>query len=120
MSGETVTVACKLPNGLHLELQGRGRVTVRGNAYPVSVVPGSFKMPQIEATYALTPGVDAEFWEAWLEQNREMEFVKKGFIFAHDKQVNSIAHAREMEKEKTGLEPLDPDAPSPGLEKFSA
>src|SRR5580765_4797262 len=111
MSG-TVTVACKLPNGLHLELKGRPRVTVRGNAVLVAPPPGTFNMPELAATYALTSGVDAEFWDAWLEQNREMDFVKRGFIFAHEKQVNSVAHAKEMEAEKTGLEPIDPDAPA--------
>ena len=116
MMAGTVTVACKLPNGLHLDLPGRDRVTVRGfavawgEASPLSIVGG----------FGLTPGVDADFFEEWMITNADFEPVKKGLIFASAKASDATAQAKEFAGLKSGLEPLDPDKPGPGLERVIA
>lgn len=107
----TVTIACKLPNGLHLEVPGRGRVTLNGNATQVGVVPEH----QISHQYGLTFGVDEDFWNEWVKLHHLLDIVKKRFVFAHEKVSMVQGEAREMQEVRTGLERLDPDKPAPGI-----
>jgi hypothetical protein len=100
---QTVTVGCKLPNGLILEM-GEKRVTLNG-ANSSSIVGG----------HGLTEGVDKEFFDAWMAKNKHLHFVKEGHLFAHEKEVNTKAQAKERAKEKTGLEQLNPDEKPAGL-----
>jgi len=132
-SGETVTVACKLPHGLMLRLfemvdapepiSGGGMkmvprarqigraITVRGTALPFGKLP-DFK---IEGGYAMTEGVDADFWDQWLKANADSDVVRNGLIFASPRIGHAIGQAREQEEVRSGLEPLlldrDPRAP---------
>jgi len=110
----TVTIACKLPAGLVLEMPKGGpfngrRVTLLGgrivrddNGMPISdrTTPGGF---------GLTFGVDKDFWDAWLALHKEFPPVVKGAIFAMDKPADATAMAKEMADVKTGLEPKDPE-----------
>ncbi len=112
----TCTVALKLPNGLVLELPGRPTITVRGFAVPYGVAPAL----SIIGGYALTPNVDADFFEEWLLVNENLELVKKGLIFAHAKASDASAQAREFAELRSGLEALDSEKPGTGLERVSA
>jgi hypothetical protein len=93
-----VTIGCKLPAGLILEHGGK-RVTINGATS--SVVIGG---------HGITEGVDKEFFDAWMAAHGGLEFIKAGFLFAHDKANSTAAEAKERAKEATGLEPLNPDA----------
>jgi len=128
MAGETLTIACKLPHGLVLRLWqmvdvdqpvmgggirtvrearpdiDKGRVLIGGVAAPFGQSPAS----QISFGYALTPNVDAEFWNEWLRQNAQSDVVKNKLIFAVPKPVDIPTRTRELENNKSGLEPLDP------------
>jgi hypothetical protein len=132
-NGSTVTVACKVPIGIELQLQRKSQVpepvmntgavrmvdrwekygrtiAVFGPAYPVGQTPrGMWDKPAIHGGYALTPNVPADFWDEWLEQNRENPVVTAGLIFAHARRENTIAEAREKKDLRSGLEPLNPD-----------
>lgn len=133
MSGTaTVTVACKLPHGLLLEVVNPSvfdnihpqngvvarppgeRVRINGCARPVGV-PLSEDAAQVVGGFALTPGVPAAFWEAWLSQNKEVPFVKAGLIFAHDKAGSVVSEAKEKKAARSGFEGMDPDKPAPGI-----
>lgn len=107
----TVTVACKLPNGLQLELEGKERVVLRGTAVPFGAAPVDV------GGYALTQNVDADFWNEWLAKYKNYPPVKKGLVFAYAKPQDAQARALEMKDERSGLEPIDPDRPGPGLER---
>jgi hypothetical protein len=111
----TVTVACRLPHGLHLELKDQKRVTIRGFSIPYGLPAMS-----ISNGFALTPGVDADFFERWMTVNKDLDLVQRRLIFAHVKSSDAAAQAKEMADEKSGLEPLNPDAPGTGLERVSA
>lgn len=115
MAGETVIVCCKLPNGLHLDLPGKPRVTILGNSVPYGEVPGH----PIQTGYAMTMDVPAAFWEEWLRTHGTMEIVERGLIFAHTDNKSAVAHSKEMEKELTGLERKDPSVPGTGLERVA-
>lgn len=101
----TVTVGCKLPNGIHLDHQGK-RVTIKGANS--SVVIGG---------HGLTEGVDKEFWDGWLAEHQDYEPVKQGLIFAQNTTRNAEAEAKEKEGNLSGLEGVDPDKPGAGIKK---
>jgi hypothetical protein len=137
-----VTVACKVPCGMRLQLQypqtvrvprGLGGVNdyvettvnqfggpaynVFGPAVPaMGGVPDGYQMPhKIEGDYALTRGVvPADFWEQWLAQNEKAPYVENHMIFAYRDDASAKADAREHEKLMSGLEPLDRHVDSKG------
>jgi hypothetical protein len=124
---DTVTVACKMPNGLILRLyemieimepvMGGGmrptmvarphpdgrEYTINGNRTPY----GAQATHEISHGYGLTPGVDREFFEKWISDNKNIPAVRNGLIFAHAKADQMRGHVKEMEGVKTLLEPLD-------------
>lgn len=102
---KTVTVGCKLPNGLILELNGQ---TVEINGSTSSRVFGG---------HGITYDVDADLFNAWLGAHADRAMVRNGFIFAHDKAADTKAEAADKEDNATGLEAVDPDAPNAGVTK---
>jgi len=141
-TSRTVTVACKIPGGLVLQLQrpvermedtrdgpeprtyhafyGK-RFWVLGPAYPVGTIPKGFpKQPMIEGGYAITRGIPADFWAQWIEQNKMAPFVEApdgaehGMIFAYDDMESTVSAAKEQEKLLSGMEPLSTDVDKDG------
>jgi len=134
-SGETVCVACNLPNGMLLrvhkmvsvtEATPNGSHTIQ-QARPVGdavVIHGASvdvdamrrgEVPEFRIAhgYALTSGVPADFWDAWLEQHKDAPYVKSKSIFA----MSSESRARDKVKSEmsgtlSGLEPIDPENPA--------
>lgn len=125
-SVNTVTVACKLPNGLRLrtfsaqEVQENypgGTRTVRqfmedpiqqditGFSYEQNKAPHC----QFASGFALTMGVDKDLWEKWLVQNKDTMIVKNGLIFAHSDMASIESEGKEKVECKSGLERLDPN-----------
>lgn len=103
--GQTVTVGCKLPNGLILEVAGKA-IQING-ANSSRIIGG----------YGLTEGIDKDFFDAWLKQNAGLSFVKNGMVFAQSKSTDAIAEATEKAEVKTGLEPKSAeDAKAAGVE----
>lgn len=100
------TVGCKLPNGLVLQMPDREAVTLKG-ANSSGVMGG----------FGITTGVDASFIDAWLEKHKDLAPVKGGFVFTMEKKNDAEAYAKEMAALKTGMEPLDPQKPPPGVEE---
>jgi len=95
--GATVTVGCKLPNGLIAEV---GDVRIRfAGANDSDIVGG----------HGITEDVPKEFWDAFVAKYGGF-FVPliKGLIFAHDRTQSANAMAKERRNEKTGLEGLNP------------
>lgn len=131
----TVTVGCKLPNGLILrlfyqetvqELQLGGqtrdvtisrqhpnapRVHINGNMarHGEPLVDANGETINVQSGYAYTSGVDAEFMEAWMEQNKDSMLVKNKIILVAEKQMNLRAEAKENTERKSGFERINPD-----------
>lgn len=135
---ETVTVACKLPNGLILRVfdmvetqeavQGGYRtvkiarpkgnsITIKGylEKYNPALPPAA-----VSSSFALTSGVPKDFWELWLSQNADLEAVVKGHIFAADHHNTVKSMTREREDLRSGLEPIDPTVKNGKIETFVA
>jgi hypothetical protein len=135
-SNATVTVASKLPMDFILKLydfkekhepvmgggvrnyriaearRGVKDFVVQGIAYPQNKGPHQ----TLSFGYAITTGIPKAFWDEWLEQNKEADYVLNGMIFAHQDAASTMAEAREKEAEKSGLERLDPTNLPKGLE----
>lgn len=132
-AGAKVVVACKLPHGLVLEtcietevlepVMGGGqkvvkryrrsgkRVTLNGNAVAI----GATASHRIVGGFALTEGVDKDFFEKWLEQNKDLPAVTNGLVFAFERDDMTTGKAKEFTGLRNGMEPMaqkgDPRAP---------
>lgn len=124
----TVTVACKLPHGMHLEIRNPAglverRVTIKGarlktNKNGREITKGHETTDDYGRGFGLTHGVPADFWARWAEENKEYPPFARGMIFAQGSDVDARAQATEMSEIQTGLEPLSQDKLPPGLEKL--
>lgn len=131
---KTVTVASKLPMSIEIQLcrPKESRVTgqfgsttetvnvkqgaiyvIRGVGHPVGQTPKGFpKAPEMveSSGFALTHGVDADWFAEWLEQNKETEMVQSGLIQAHgDVEYLEDKTTAEYAKLDSGLGPLNPE-----------
>ena len=127
VSGSTVTVACKIPQGLVLRvfkmvdqfepiLGGGQRKFEQAMAYgevveingPAREFGRDARAP-ISNGFALTFGVPKDFWDLWASQNASLPAVKEGLVFAHSKTESATGMAKDREDLITGLEPLEQD-----------
>lgn len=123
---ETLTVVCRLPSGLVLDLYDPEDLRARaGSASPVMAPPvprasvrlaGARRDARFHARDNRLLGlagrtqVDAAFWEAWVAQNPGYLPLKNGLIFAQARAADADARLAECASERTGLEGLDPNA----------
>jgi len=99
-TGETVTVGCKLPHGIHMDIitdTGKKRVTLRGNNS--SNVIGGF---------GINPGVSKEFFDKWMSENQNLKAVKDGLIWAYKSEEGARKKALEEAEKRHGMEKIDP------------
>ena len=103
----TVTVACKLPHGIELTHKGK-TVTFNGANHPEALVG-----------HGLTNNVDADWFKDFLDTDgKDFAPVVNHLLFANAK--DTVGEAEEKAADptiKTGLEPIDPDAPGGGIEQ---
>ena len=124
-AGQKVTVACKVPNGIvirafewkeeYVPVFGGGvklekvarptgdQVLIHGPATAFGEQPKVL----VVGGYALTPNVDAELWEIWLEQNKNSDLVKKNQVTAYERD-GAAGFAKEHASTRSGLEPVNP------------
>ena len=102
-STATVTVGCKLPHGLILDLAEPGQPERR-------VVIAGKNRARIIGGYGLTPGVPKDFWDEWLAKHQALSFVKQGLVFAHKTEASAVAEAKEKSELRTGFEEIDRNA----------
>lgn len=103
---EVVTVGCKLPNGLVLDVEGSQSIVLNG-ANAATVIYG----------YGLTENVDKAVFDKWLEQHKDQPYVKNELVFAQGKTNSAESKAKENSDVKSGLEGLPQDNPAPGVTK---
>lgn len=132
---DTVTVGCKLPNGLILRnyawhphrdaLAGGGfsdskiarriddtQYVVHGNTVRFADLrAGNLPDHSIVGGFGLTSGIPRDFWERWLELNKDTALVKNGLVFAHEEELSARSMAKERAALRSGLEPIDPERP---------
>lgn len=85
-------------------------VRIRGTAYPRGTPPAGYpERPTIVDGAALNHGVDKDFWDQWVEQNRLNPVVVNRMVFAHESRDHVEGQAREHKDALSGLEPITPD-----------
>lgn len=136
--GKTMSVACKIPAGLILQLcreteynepvMGGGTravkkfekdgetVKLNGFAVPRGADFDPSNVQPISGGFGITHNVDADFFRAWMEQNADLPAVKNGLVFGHERPEFVSGKAKERQDDVlSGLEPLkqnsDPRAP---------
>lgn len=127
MSTDTVTVALRHPHGIicrihHLvdvpePLPGGGTKNVKQwqptgqsfklNGYSKPAVGEEPPPPATAGGFVLTHGVPKDLWEEWLRQNKDLDLVVRGLVFAHTTTASANAESREKENLRSGLEPID-------------
>jgi len=129
-TGETVTVACKIPMGLELrvfdlvervEVTSAGQMKTmigvpRGRSYfvkgPAHETNQPAKVP-ISGGYALTRGIPADFWDLFCEQNKGSPMLtgengQEPLLFASSKPSYARDRAKDLKHTRSGMEPLNP------------
>ena len=110
-SANVVTVGCRLPNGLNLDLlnyQPGGqsellkRVTVKGINQTTRFIDSNGKAL---VDHAETQ-VEEAHWLAWAEANKESPLLKNNLVFADAKINNVKSLAKELSEEPTGFDRL--------------
>lgn len=119
----TVTVASKVPNGITLrlfdmhnteELVMGGGVRSTKKAFladrePVHIkgCTAPFGEPIfLVGGYALTPGVDAQFFAEWLRQNHDSDLIRNRIVFAQETKDHAEGQAADQQEILSGLHPL--------------
>ena len=92
----TVTIGCKLPNGIIMQVEGHKDVRING--WNNNAIVG--------ADHGLTENVPAALWEAWSKLHAESKLVKGGFIFAAKNEREAKAKATDNKGNKSGHEQL--------------
>ncbi|MFT8419750.1 MAG: hypothetical protein ABF636_13120, partial [Acetobacter sp.] len=129
-----VTVICRMPAGLVLDLYDTDALAARASAAnPVMAPPmptasvrlnGAKADPRYHGRDNLLLGmggrtqVDASFWQAWRAQNPNFLPLKNGLIFAQPTERDAAAELAERGQHRSGLEGLEP-ASLPGVTPFA-
>ena|ERR1022692_163819 len=116
-SRNTISVGCKLPNGMHLDIGRAGepteRVTLKGIN---SLTAGAIIRPATRFGFAITENVPKEFFDHWMDTHKEHPAVKNHLIFAHTQVASVKDMGDEFSEVLHGFEPIDPKKPSKGIE----
>lgn len=127
-----VSVLCKFPAGMKLQLcEARkereetplgprerttyykvGKVyTVRGPGEPNGQAPKGYRRPLVvEGGYAVTPDIPKDFWDEWLDQNKDSPYVQNKIIMAEERGRDYVEGLSEDHGHvRSGFEPLKPD-----------
>ena len=100
-SAKTVSIACKLPQGLTIHLNGqREPVTLHGANSHFNI-----------AGHGITQNVPVETWEAIQKQHAHALWLKNGFVFANSDGDDLQEEATDKKALKNGFEAIDPNAP---------
>ena len=117
MGGGTREVTEAIPTGERFVVNGPSREPGK-MPFQRSQSGAAIKGTQVDVTsgFALTPNVPKDLWDSWLEANKDSAMVRNGLIFASSQATSVKAQARDHEKQRSGLEPIDPNRPGRGIE----
>ena len=104
----TVSVACRLPAGLKVDLraEGYGELYFKGENDPSAII-----VPEARGHHGITTGVPEEAWEAILAHPiySRAKWRKEGFVFAATKSKDVITEARDLGDRDAGFNQIDPE-----------
>lgn len=106
VSGATITVGCKLPHGLKLEI---GLPTDEGYAF---VILAGANTSRVINGWGVTK-VNRDFWNKWLSTHKNAPYIKSGAVFAHEDDSSVRDSCEVSPGPATGFERLDPSKALP-------
>lgn len=108
-SGDTVTVACKLPQGLHIKLPEHGIDLKLHGAHSPYAIGG----------HGMTRGVNAAQWATveavFGETGMNAMWLKNESVFSMNKEQDASDKATDQKDNRVGFEQIDPRNPNNGL-----
>ncbi len=108
-SRNVISVGCKYPNGIHLDIREIGqpvqRVTLKGVN---SLTAGAIIRPAMRGGFAITDNVPKEFFEQWMKLNKHHPGVVNNLIFAHEQHASVVDMAEDRSELSHGVDPIDP------------
>lgn len=107
-SAAKVVIGCKLPNGFTLVLQSSAKGELNEELGRVTL--GGPQSSRIKGATFGTTEVDSEFWETWKKLHHKSKILRNHSIFEARSNQEAEAKAKDLSKEKTGLEALSPEA----------
>lgn len=82
-------------------------IRVRGTAYPRGTVPTGYpERPEMWNGYAITRGIDKDFWDVYAEQNRNSPYVKNGLLLADEDENRLRARTLEGRDMRSSIDPV--------------
>jgi hypothetical protein len=128
VAGETVTVGCKLPAGIILDIRDKptvvkdelvsgrvkAQVRLRGSREQRMMETGGTVLgmsPNVQGGFGITENVSKDFWDQWVSENGDYAPFTTGLIFALPKTEAVKAEARDKKDVKSGFEPIDASKP---------
>jgi len=116
-SRNVISVGCKLPHGMHLDITNAGealqRITLKGIN---SLSAGAIIRPATREGFAITENVPKEFFDEWMRTHSNHPAVKNNLIFAHTQTASVRDMGEEFKEELHGFEPIDPNQKVHGVE----
>lgn len=103
MARETVTIGCRLPNGIILTHPENKDLAVRLAGTSGERMENGFYMPP---RLFSTTQVDAEFWAAWKKEYEGYPPLKTRAIFEAKNESEAAEKAKEVAKVRTGFEQM--------------
>lgn len=106
----TVSVACRLPAGLTVYVEGHGALTFKGENDRTT-----FLEKEGRGWHGITSGIPKDAWDALEVQYAGARWLKEGFVFMATKSKDVITEARDLGERDAGFNQIDPE--SLGVEK---
>lgn len=104
-SSDFVTIACKLPQGLHIKLpEHKIDIKLHGSASPYAL-----------GGHGMTQGVNAAQWAVVEEVFKEARWLTSEAVFSMNKPQDASDKAVERKDVRVGFEPINPNDPNNGL-----
>lgn len=100
----TVSVACRLPAGLIVHVNGHGTLTFNGANDPTAII-----VPEARGHHGITSGVPKDAWDALEIQYAGARWLKEGFVFMATKSKDVITEARDLGERDAGFNQIDPE-----------
>jgi hypothetical protein len=99
----TVTVGCRLPAGLSVDVPGHGTLVFKGCNDKRAIA-----LADEQGYHGLTSGVPKDAWNALTEMYAKAPWLKNGFLFAAAKYKDAEKEARNLGARDAGFNQVDP------------
>lgn len=100
----TVSVACRLPAGLSVDVRGHGTLVFKG-----ANDRRALALADEQGFHGITTGVPKDAWEALTEQYASAKWLTNGFVFAASKVKDVVREAQDIGATDAGFNAVDPE-----------